>query len=67
MHGQQNVKIYSVSHKIYQSKSQRDLVVVQYPNVVHDLVKIWIYHKLDNTAVMYLTEWISRLVKPLSL
>jgi len=29
-------KLYSVSHKIYQSKIQRDLVVVQYSNAVYD-------------------------------
>ena len=45
-HGQQNVKIYSVSHKVYEAKTQRDLYVVQYGNIVHDLVKIWIYHNL---------------------
>jgi len=29
-------KLYSISHKIYQSKTRRDLVVVQYSNPVHD-------------------------------
>jgi len=29
-------KLYSISHKIYQTKIQRDLVVVQYSNAVHD-------------------------------
>jgi len=29
-------KLYSVSHKIYQYKIQRDLLVVQYSNAVHD-------------------------------
>jgi hypothetical protein len=29
-------KLYSISHKIYQSKTQRDLIVVQYTNAVHD-------------------------------
>ena len=29
-------KLYSVSHKIYRSKTQRDVVVVQYSNAVHD-------------------------------
>jgi len=29
-------KLYSMSHKIYQSKIQRDLVVVQYSNALHD-------------------------------
>jgi len=29
-------KLYSISYKIYQSKIQRDLVVVQYTNAVHD-------------------------------
>jgi hypothetical protein len=28
-------KLYSTSHKIYQSKIQRDLVVVQYSSAVH--------------------------------
>ena len=30
-------KLYSISHKIYQSKIQRDLFFVQYSNAVHDL------------------------------
>ena len=38
-------KLYSIRHKIYQSKIQRDLFFVQYSNAVHDYVKIWIYHK----------------------
>ena len=38
-------KLYSISHKMHQSKTQRNLVVVQYSNAVHDYVKIWIYHK----------------------
>jgi len=38
-------KLYSISHKIYQSKIQRDRFVVQYSNAVHDYVKIWIYHE----------------------
>ena len=29
-------KLYSISHKMYQFKIQPDLVVVQYPNAVHD-------------------------------
>jgi len=29
-------KLYSISHKIYQSKIQQDLVVVQHSNAVHD-------------------------------
>ena len=29
-------KLNSVSHKIYQSKTQQDLVIVQYSNAVHD-------------------------------
>ena len=29
-------KLYSISHKIYQSETQQDLVVVQYSNAVHD-------------------------------
>jgi len=29
-------KLYSISHKIYQSKIQRDLFVVQYSNAVRD-------------------------------
>jgi len=28
-------KLHSISHEIYQSKTQRDLVVVQYTNSVH--------------------------------
>jgi len=28
-------KIYSISHKIYQTKTQLELFVVQYSNVVH--------------------------------
>jgi len=38
-------KLYSISHKIHQSKNQRDFIVVQYSNAVHDQVKIRIYHK----------------------
>ena len=34
---------YTVCHKIYQSKIQRTLVVVQYSNAVHDLVMKSIY------------------------
>ena len=30
-----SMKLYSISHKIYQPKTQRDLVV-QYSNAVHD-------------------------------
>ena len=29
-------KLYSISHKIYQSKIQQNLIVVQYSNAVHD-------------------------------
>ena len=29
-------KLYSISHKIYQSKIQRHLFVVEYSNAVHD-------------------------------
>jgi len=31
-----STKLYIISHKTYQSKIQRDLVVVQYSNAVHD-------------------------------
>jgi hypothetical protein len=41
-------KLYNISHKMYQSKTQRDLIVVQYTNAVHDEVKIWIHHKPNN-------------------
>jgi len=54
-------KLYSISHKIYQSEIQRDLVAVQYSNAVHDYVKIWIYHKPNNITVIicsrYLKNW----------
>ena len=32
----QVTKVYSISHKIYKPKIQRDLVVVQYSIAVHD-------------------------------
>jgi len=38
--GHENIysrKLYSISRKIFQSKIQPDLVVVQYSNAVHDL------------------------------
>ena len=63
-------KLYSISHKIYQSKTQRDLVIVQYSNAVHDQVKICIYHKANNIIVIIYSRylnWSSRLVKQLSL
>jgi len=46
-------KLYSVSHKIYQYKIQPYLFV-QYSNAVHDLVKIWIYHKTEQYDSHYL-------------
>ena len=38
-------KLYNISHKIYQSKIQQDLFVVQYSNALH------VNHKRPNATV----------------
>ena len=42
-------KLYNISHKIYQSKTQQDLVVVQYPdlNLVMNSIRI-----LNNNEIL---------------
>ena len=53
--------LYSMSHKIYQSKIRRDLVVVRCSSAVHDQVKIWIYHKPDNIMVIIHSRYLKKL------
>jgi len=52
-------KLYSIIHKIHQSKIQRDLFVVQYCNAVHNQVKIWIYRKSNNIIVIIYSRYLN--------
>jgi len=53
-------KLYSIVHKIYQSKTQRDLVVVQYSDAVHDQIKIWIHQKPNNIIVIIYSRYLKK-------